>query len=113
MWLRIFNGHLRIIHCFKGVSKTKLLRVKDKQSETFRSLFCLSGEITAFIFRIRPHANLYATNGAPRRFCMRHLDSLGENVAKSRPRQNTETVTVIVFYLIEFLLCALTFRHTL
>jgi len=33
---------------FKVVSKTKRLRVKDKQSDTFRSLFCLSGEITAY-----------------------------------------------------------------
>ena len=22
-WLRIYNGHFRLIHCFKGVSKTK------------------------------------------------------------------------------------------
>jgi len=35
----------------------KSLRVKDKQSDIFRSLFCLSGEITAHLFRIRPHTN--------------------------------------------------------
>jgi len=46
---------------------------KTKQSDTIQSLFCLSGEITAYVFRIRPHANAYATNGAPRRFYMRHL----------------------------------------
>jgi len=34
-------------NCFKVVSKTKRLWVKDKQSDTFRSLFCLSREITA------------------------------------------------------------------
>jgi len=50
------------------VSTTKILRFKDKQSDTFRSLFCLSGVITAYVFRICPHANSYATNGAPRWF---------------------------------------------
>ena len=57
-----------------AVSQKKRLRVKDKQSDTFKSLFCLSGEITAYVFRIHLHINLYAANGAPRRFCMRHLD---------------------------------------
>ena len=51
--------------CFKVVSKTKRLRVKDKQSDTFRSLFCLSGEITAYLFRIRSPANSYTTKGPP------------------------------------------------
>ena len=54
-------------------------QVKDKESDILRSLFCLSWEITAYLFRIRPNANLYATNGAPRHFCMRHLDFFSEN----------------------------------
>ena len=34
-------------------------------------------------------ANLYATNGTPRRFCMQHLDFFSKNFAKLRPWQNT------------------------
>ena len=75
-WLMMFNGHLRLINCFKAVSKMKRLWVKDKQSDIFRLLSCLSGENTVHLFRNRPHANSYATNCAPRRFCMRHLDIL-------------------------------------
>ena len=36
--------------CFSGCKQNE----KDKQSYIFRSLFCLSGEITAYLFRIRP-----------------------------------------------------------
>ena len=78
MWLIIFYGHLRLINCFKVVSKTQRLRVKDKPSDIFRLLFCLSGEITAHLFRICPHANSYTTN-----------------VAKSQPWQNTEFVMLL------------------
>ena len=62
----------------------KRLRVKDKQSDTFRSLFCLSGDNTAYLLRIHAPAN-----GAPRLFCMRHFDFFSENDAKSQPWQNT------------------------
>ena len=54
----------------------KILRVKDKQSDIFRSLFCLSGENTAYLLRIYAPANSYGTNGAPRLFCMRHFEFL-------------------------------------
>jgi len=62
---------------------------RQNSLDTFRSLFFLSGEITIYLFRIRPHANLsYATNGPRRQFCMWHLDFFSENVALSRPLQN-------------------------
>ena len=75
-WLRLFNGHFRLIHCFKGVSKTQILRGKGKQPDNFQSLFCL------YLFRIRSHTNSYPTNGALRRFCLGHLDIFSKNVAK-------------------------------
>jgi len=45
MTLRIFNGYFSLIHCFKGVSKTKILTVKDKQSDsdTFQSYSAYQG----------------------------------------------------------------------
>jgi len=62
---------------FKGRKQNeKATSQRQNSLDIFRSLFCLSGEITAYLFRIRSHANLYATNGAPRQFCMRHLDFL-------------------------------------
>ena len=69
-------------------SKTNI-RIKDKhtnQRQTYesktnsRSLFCISGEITAYLFRIRPQANSYATNDVPRRFCMQHSKCFSKNV---------------------------------
>jgi len=99
-WLRLFNGQW-LIHCFKGVSKTKILWVKDKHSDTFRSLICLSGEITAYLFRIRPHANLYATNVAPRQFCMLHLDFFSKNV-KNRGLGRTLTCDALLLINIKF-----------
>ena len=104
MWgryvVRIFNGHFRWIHCFKVVSNTKRLRVKDKQSDTIRSLFCFyQGRSLHTYLGFAPHSNLHATNGTPRRFCMQHLIFLAR-VSQNRSLDRTLFNQCLPFVLI-------------